>query len=381
MKKEDRRIIHAEPTKEFFIDMLVKDIELTGSIIDLVDNCVDGATRIRPDLNYEGLEILIEANPELFRISDNCGGISVELAEKYAFRFGRPADMDLIPYSIGQFGVGMKRAIFKMGTKFRIKSTTENSQFVVEEDVNDWKEKEKWEFHFSELDLERAPVPPDQRGTIITVDYLHDSVAKKFGLPNFINELRIKIKQAHQMTLDKGIAISLNGIPVEFNPLTLLYSNKLKPVFIDEKIPQTGNFIGVKIYAGIEDSIPREGGWYIYCNGRMIIGPDQTILTGWGQGSDNTIPKYHNQFARFRGFVFFHSVDASLLPWNTTKTGVDADSAIYRSVRQKMIILMRPVIDFLNKLKEEKEVKKEEKEDPVFPFPDVMWNPARWIRH
>ncbi len=24
---------------------------------------------------------------------------------------------------------------------------------------------------------------------------------------------------------------------------------------------------------------------------------------------------------------------------------------------------------------------KEEKEGPVFPFPDVMWNPARWIRH
>ena len=84
-------------------------------------------------------------------------------------------------------------------------------------------------------------------------------------------------------------------------------------------------------------------------------GADQTLTTGWGEGDGRTIPKYHNQFARFRGFAFFDSDNTGLLPWNTTKTGVDADSPIFRAVRLAMITLMRPVIDFLNKLDKEKE--------------------------
>ena len=43
-----------------------------------------------------------------------------------------------------------------------------------------------------------------------------------------------------------------------------------------------------------------------------------------------------------------------MLPWNTTKTGVDSDSPIYMAVRQVMISMMRPVIDFNNQLAAEK---------------------------
>ena len=36
------REIDAAPTKDFFIHMLVRDIELIPAIGDLVDNCIDG---------------------------------------------------------------------------------------------------------------------------------------------------------------------------------------------------------------------------------------------------------------------------------------------------------------------------------------------------
>jgi hypothetical protein len=39
--------IQASPTKELFISMLVRDIELTPAIVDLVDNSFDGAIRLR----------------------------------------------------------------------------------------------------------------------------------------------------------------------------------------------------------------------------------------------------------------------------------------------------------------------------------------------
>jgi len=111
----DNKIINASPTKDFFISILVRDIKLVDAISDLVDNCVDGARRLNPAGDYKDLHINIEVNPQHFKITDNCGGISPEIAREYAFRFGRPKEAHNTPHSIGQFGVGMKRALFKMG--------------------------------------------------------------------------------------------------------------------------------------------------------------------------------------------------------------------------------------------------------------------------
>ena len=85
-------LINASPTKEFFIHMLTRDIPLTRAILDLVDNSVDGARRLRASGNYDGLWVRMELSVEQFRIADNCGGITVEIARDYAFRFGRPKE-------------------------------------------------------------------------------------------------------------------------------------------------------------------------------------------------------------------------------------------------------------------------------------------------
>src|SRR5437660_12286247 len=113
-----RNTINAAPTKEFFISMLGRDIELSRAIADLVDNCIDGARRIRPDESYGGLRIGLTLGRARFSITDNCGGIDVDLARNYAFRFGRPAQMPPTPRSVGQFGGGMKRALFKLCKHF-----------------------------------------------------------------------------------------------------------------------------------------------------------------------------------------------------------------------------------------------------------------------
>ena len=36
---------HASPTKAFFVNMITRDITLADSILDLIDNSVDGAWR------------------------------------------------------------------------------------------------------------------------------------------------------------------------------------------------------------------------------------------------------------------------------------------------------------------------------------------------
>ena len=352
--------VDAHPTKDFFIEMLVKDIPLSRAVIDLVDNCVDGAIRLRRDVTsdrpFDGLWARLEVTQERLRVADNCGGIPVDIARNYAFRFGRPQGMQATRHSIGQFGVGMKRAFFKIGTRFRVESTTEDSRFVVEEDVEQWRRHDRWEFGFQELEpnLESAP-PPDERGTVVEVTGLHETVAKQFGLENYLTDLSQQLARAHQLSVDKGLSITFNRIPLQLRRLELLHSDVLKPGRRELVFHEHGpSPVRAELYAGVGDSTPWEAGWYVFCNGRMVLEADQTITTGWGETREHTLPKFHNQFARFRGYAFLDSDDAGLLPWNTTKTGVDIDSPLFQNLRLHMIILTRPVINFLNKLKDEK---------------------------
>lgn len=346
--------IDARPTKDFFISMLIKDIGTIHAIIDLVDNCVDGAKRLRPKRKFKGLYVRIEATADRFTITDNCGGIPVDLARNYAFRFGRPVDMQPTPHSVGQFGVGMKRALFKLGKKFRIESTTATSHFRVQVDVDSWKAKDEWEFEFDDLVERRRRAPSSETGTSVVVKPLHDTISSSFSLDTFVGQLSKDLQEAHIDSMRRGLTISLNGQALQFRHLMLFQSKRIKPACHKFVLPHEGANVHVRLYAGISESEPAEAGWDVFCNGRLVLGADQTIVTGWGETREETVPKYHNQFARFRGFAFFDSKDASLLPWKTTKTGVDSDSPSYMAVRLQMIKMMRPVIDFLNRLDAEK---------------------------
>ena len=110
--------INAMPTKRFFVDMFVRDIPLEQAVLDLVDNCIDGAKRVRStSSSLEKYKVEVKLGSEEFSITDNCGGFDRTIAKEYAFRFGRPSGHESSNNSIGKFGVGMKRALFKFGIK------------------------------------------------------------------------------------------------------------------------------------------------------------------------------------------------------------------------------------------------------------------------
>lgn len=154
------RTINAMPTKELFIAMLTRDVALIPAIIDLADNCTDGARRVKGDKSWSGLEVTIDANADKFSISDNCGGIEVETARNYAFRFGRAAGAGSTKGEVGRFGVGMKRGLFKLGRQFRIHSTTKKTQFDVSINVEKWANDPTWEFEFDETPIENGTFLP-----------------------------------------------------------------------------------------------------------------------------------------------------------------------------------------------------------------------------
>lgn len=346
MAEEIPKTVSAQPTKDFFISILTKDIELIPAILDLIDNSLDGARRISRKKNFEGLRIKIEIDKDYFKISDNCGGIPKKIAIDYAFRFGRPEEFDTTGHTIGQFGIGMKRAFFKMGSHFKVNSYTTELDFSVECDVEKWKKANDWEFSLAEIERD---VTND--GTTIVVDNLHKSVSQRFTSDIFISSLKKQVQSHHRDAIAKGLGITVNDVPLGVDLSRLLSSDVLRPAFKKKVFyPNAPNPLNVAIYAGVADGNPSEAGWYVFSNGRLLLESDRTIQSGWGEGNGKKIPQFHNSFARFRGYVFFESDNPKLLPCNTTKTGVDLDSGVYKAIRVEMINLMSPVIIFLREI-------------------------------
>lgn len=338
--------VNANPTKDFFIQMLTKDIKLERAIIDLLDNSIDGAKKLRGENDFEQLWIKINVSPLEFTVTDNCGGFSLEIAKSYAFMFGRPQGSETeVKHSVGRFGVGMKRALFKIGKYFQVESKSGADHFRVTVNVDDWsKELGEWNFNYDLIDDGTSNLE-DIDGTYIRVTNLNEDVIDEFSSEIFIKNLKNEIERTLNFSLEKKIKIYLNESELSKGELSLLEYDFLKPFY--KKLNLKG--VEVKIYAGIGKASPENAGWYIYCNDRLVLEKDKTNLTGW-EGKrlgESNIQKFHHIYAMFRGVVFFSSENSKLLPLTTTKTGIDSNSTVYKAARSEMINAMSQVITFL----------------------------------
>ena len=375
--RQDKTVI-ARPEKRFFISMLVKDIELIPAILDLVDNSIDGAKRIRPGgkargrkraSRFAGLYVDLEVGADEFVIRDNCGGIEIEQARNYAFRFGRAEDIHGPVGEVGQFGIGMKRALFKLGNRFLIESAADSSRFTLPVDVRKWsKDKRRnWTFRFDVVE-EGVDVPEAERGTRITVRELHPSVALELGTGLAVSRLRTDLELRHQRALDQGLAVRLNG--KQLNPVVprLAWSDEFIPLHREDKVRDAGGVVEMAVYAGLEPSddedvdtdeaepVQTRAGWYFFCNDRLLFSADKSPLTGWGTAA----AAYHPQYRLFRGYVFLSAADSSLLPWNTSKTGVDQDSGFFVAAQREMFNALRMAQAVMNRLKTERQTRPED---------------------
>lgn len=356
------KLVFGDPTKDFFINMLIKDITLRDAIGDLVDNSVDAIkAKATNRENLKGYTINIKIDSNRFSISDNGTGIEEKIAREYAFKLGKPKDHKLIDHSIGRFGIGMKRAFFKLGYNISVKSKAPTSSFSIEIPVNTWREVEdNWDFQFANVKTNQKNAVTTT-GTTIEITDLSTDAKESFKKPQFENELKEEIAAEQILNINKGIVIKINNEALVAPDLTLKFNKEVIPAYWKHTFKHTKDAeLDVEIFAGVSDEIEIEGGWNIFCNDRLILSRDTSSITGWTGAGGDGVAKYHQQFWGFRGYVFFNSKKSSSLPWNTTKTGIDPDSSDYLAVRKKMIELMKDVFLLLNRQKKERE-----KDNPI----------------
>jgi hypothetical protein len=360
----------ANPTKAFFVKMITRDITLEDCILDLIDNSIDGAWRCegsRPMGLADGAdlskyEIAIDASPDWFSIRDNCGGMTLEDAIDHAFSFGRRALDEPDDYSIGVYGIGMKRAVFKLGSDIRIRSTYAEKDgtrqpFAVPIMVTDWlaNDSPPWDFDI----VEDEPLEND--GVHIVVAALTAGAANSFGNPAFVQNLRRTIARDYSLHLNRGLKILINGAEVAGWKIELRQSDDFKPMRLEYEDELDGEEVSIEVIGGMaapppessdpdeEDDGDKRFGWYVVCNGRIVLAADKTTVSGWGA---DDWPQWHRQYSGFIGIILFTAAKAAALPMTTTKRSVDLSSEIYRRARPHMREVSRRWIDYTNQRKQ-----------------------------
>jgi hypothetical protein len=181
-------------------------------------------------------------------------------------------------------------------------------------------------------------------GTEIEITELHPVVNQQFASKGFLTILIDKVSRAYALFVKAGLKVRINGDDIKAEMPEIAQSKNLQPV--RQLIKKDG--VDILIVAGLspaEDKTPR--GWYVFCNGRLVLDADKTERTGWAVDSH---PGFHSKFNPFLGYVYFRSKDVRNLPWSTTKDDVDWESPIYQSALSEMWLLSRPILDFLNEL-------------------------------
>jgi hypothetical protein len=322
---DELKRINTRPSKSFFIKTLVRDIDLIDAILDLIDNSIDNHIRN----NYpDRRRILIEFSKEKFTISDNCGGIKKEQIYDRVLKFGQPSSERF--KTIGVYGIGMKRAIFKMGENILLESDDGVDNFSIRI-TKAWLDNDNaWDLDF-ESEGSTTGIPSFK----ITISEIFSNISEEFGSTPFVNDLIKRIKDTYSIFIEDKVDILVNGEDITHFDFGFLFDldKKFRPFHKKYLLED----VHIEIFAGFTSpngEIDKAYGWYVFCNDRLVLRNDVSDRTGWGGFGAK---KYHYpEDDRFLGLVFFSSDNPIKLPWQTAKENIQYDSKIYRQAQLDM---------------------------------------------
>lgn len=345
----------ANPEKRLFISLLTRDITMIAAFLDLIDNSVnaalepfadrlgtaDGYVDILNDTTVEPkTDIHLTISDQKVAVEDNAPGIPIEVASRHVFKFGRSQEDENISDRLSVYGLGLKRAFFKLGRRVKIISDHVEGGFELDLDVAKWAQDTQlpWEFQL----IPRVPSTSEKCGTRIEVWRLYEETQKRLSDGVFEGQLKENIGKTYAYFLSKFVRISVNGESVAATNLHVGRNNATDRF---EK-----NAVTCTITAGLGTPVAGKyrdsgSGWFVFCNGRTVISADKSPQTGW---NNNGLPIFQPKHRPFLGTVYFVSRHSDRLPWDTTKSGISEDSEIWQEAKRLMVSVGRSVTTFLD---------------------------------
>jgi len=307
---------------------IISDYDLRTGLCELIDNALD--VWLREDRSKPlTIEIKLDAERQLISVKDNAGGVRFEdLSLLLA-----PGGSKNNPSSevIGIFGVGSKRAGVALGEHVEIRTRHRRGRSLELNITKDWLESDDWR-------LAAYEIPDIEKGTT-QVDI---SKLRRAFLATDIGALRVHLGQTYSWFIKNGCCIKLNDIaiePEEFDNWSYPsgHAPKRSAFYVD--ISGEGK-VQVEIVVGlVRDRNPEEDnyGAYFYCNHRLIVKEMKTREVGYFNSSEAGVP--HPDASLCRGIVKLQG-PARLMPWNSTKSGINTDHLLFAHIRPTLAPLM-----------------------------------------
>jgi len=278
--------------------------------------------------SYEGYIISLTLNGTQLRITDNCGGISKDHLATMVLRFGETSEHEL---GIGVFGVGLNRALFKLGARSVLKTDTGAERSELTLDVPQYlAKKDNWKVPARSLPT------TGKAGTEIEITNLPTSISRDFADHDWIAETIEEIATRYGQFITKGLIIKVGEKPVVPHIMVIRQNS---PFPGEYKVFRAGDVAVHVEYGQLKDhrftneelydktrnaALTDEFGWTVVCNDRVILLADRSFKTGWDTG-------FHTEFYGFAGIASFEAKDPANLPWNTTKTDVNLNNPAYQA--------------------------------------------------
>ncbi len=333
-------------TPEYARSSLVRDIDCKDSILDLIDNSIDSIrTSVLSDdgdvddngmvVDFSGYEINIGFDKKSFYIEDNGAGIDPIAMQERLLVIGEMSNKD---YGIGRFGVGLKRALLKIGNKYRIETSWSGEIYLIEFTANELTDANK-NIIAKYIKIDESPSYTQIR----IFDMSEDAIREIFQTEEWRNYLSREIGIRYSIFIKKGLVIKYRNVPIEaYCPGLRQYKSITVQDATLEGVPHG---IKVKICAGLHEKyifeeevshnvanankeLTGEYGWYYVCNDRVIKIACIEEKYGWSK-------RWHPEYYGFVGWIYF-SGNAKDLPWNTKKTDIDPSSEVFVSVKDDL---------------------------------------------
>ena len=185
--------------------------------------------------------------------------------------------------------------------------------------------------------------------TVVEISHLRKPYSK-----NDANEIREHLAETYSWFLHQGCTIRVNDRPLlAIDFCHWAYPKGHLPQSVCFNVNLGGEQVQATITCGlITDRNPETEnyGVYVYCNHRLITKELRTRDVGYFVTSEAGVP--HPDASLCRAIVDLQG-PAKLMPWNSTKSGINPSDVVFRQIRPALIQLVSHFSSLSRRLKNE----------------------------
>lgn len=340
-RKTEITTIDGTPEKRIFLS-IISDYGLKTGLNELVDNALDLwiINKKKKDLR---VDINLDSDRQIVSVGDNAGGVAedqLKLLIAPGATKNRP-DQEVI----GIFGVGGIRAAIALGELVEIRTRRRGSKSLQIDINNEWLGSDDW--NLAAYEIPSIPVGT----TTVEISKLRQS----FDIDE-VEEIRTHLGETYEWFIQPGCRIFLNGKAIKSVAFDRkwAYPKGYEPQRAKFEIRPTGELpLKVSITAGlIVDRDPQADnyGVYVFCNHRLIVKELRTRDVGYFITGEAGVP--HPDASLCRVIVHYQGA-AELMPWNSSKSGLNFSHPAFVQVRPTLISLVTYFSSLSRRLKKD----------------------------